>query len=343
MPGVGAGLVRAGGGDVVVVVAGAVDGVDGVCQDLGGRVGAGGVGADPVGVDRRDLGRDTDAVQGDSGRPGVAGDLGGEVAGEVGAVGVVAGESDGQVLAVVQPHVAGVAGADGDQQGVGRGLVGDHLAEVCRVGVRREGSTGFGCLGRSRGRGGPRRSCRWRVRWWRPISTAATAGIGRLAAAWWLASARSARSTRSTVSSVADPTVARVFSTGARTGGAVAIVRPGRRWRICAARRRRSSIHRDPASTGPPASPASSHGAGSAPSAGAAVVEGLPAASFGWAVPGVFAACGGAVVAGVLVGRWGGRWTGVGGLGSGDCGVGCRARRGPRAAAEPPALARQRR
>ena len=63
-PGVGAGLVRAGGDDVVVVVAGAVDGVDGVGQDLRGGVGAGGVGADPVGVDRRDLGRYCDAVAG---------------------------------------------------------------------------------------------------------------------------------------------------------------------------------------------------------------------------------------------------------------------------------------
>ena len=83
-----------------------------------------------------------DAVQGDSGRPGVAGDLGGEVAGEVGAVGVVAGDRDGQVLAVVQPHVAGVAGADGDQQGVGGGLVGDQLAEVGRVGVDGQGPPG---------------------------------------------------------------------------------------------------------------------------------------------------------------------------------------------------------
>ena len=137
------------------------------------------------------------------------------------------------------------------------------------------------------------------MRWRRLISRAATAGIGRLAAAWWLARRSSAWSTSSTISSVAAPTLARVFSTGATTGGGVAMVRPGRRWRVCSARRRRSSIHKDPASTGPPARPASSHGAASAPSAGAALVEGLSAAPSGGTVLGPCAA--GVLAAGVFV------------------------------------------
>ena len=133
-PGVGPGEVRAGGDDVVVVVGGAVDGVDGVGEDLRGGVSAGGVGADPVGVERGDLGGDADAVDGGPGRPGVAGDLGGDVPGEVGGVGGVPGEGEGVVLAVEQPGVAGVGGADGDQQRVGGGLVRDELAQGLRVG-----------------------------------------------------------------------------------------------------------------------------------------------------------------------------------------------------------------
>ena len=138
-PGVGAGQVRAGGDDVVVVVGGAVDGVDGVGEDLRGGVGAGGVGADPVGVEGGDLGGDPDAVDGGPGRPGVAGDLGGDVPGEVGGVGGVPGEGEGVVLAVEQPGVAGVGGADGDQQRVGGGLVRDELAQGVRVGAGGQG------------------------------------------------------------------------------------------------------------------------------------------------------------------------------------------------------------
>ena len=135
MPGVGAGLMRAGGDDVVVVVAGAVDGADGVGEHPCGGVGAGGVRADPVGVEGGDLGGDTDAVHADPGRPGVAGDLGGDVPGEVGGVGGVPGQGEDVVLAVQQPGVAGVGGADGDQQRVGRGLVRDELTQGLRVGA----------------------------------------------------------------------------------------------------------------------------------------------------------------------------------------------------------------
>lgn len=52
-PNVVTGAVGAGGGHVVVVVVGAADGVDGVGQDAGGRVGSTGVRADPVGLSPR--------------------------------------------------------------------------------------------------------------------------------------------------------------------------------------------------------------------------------------------------------------------------------------------------
>jgi len=135
-PGVGSGDVGAGGGGVVVVVGGAVDGVDGVGEDLRGWVGVGRVGADPVGVQRGDVGGGPDAVDGGPCRPGVAGDLGGDVPGEVGGVGGIAGEGEGVVLAVEQPGVARVGGADGNQQRVGGGLVRDELAQGARVGGR---------------------------------------------------------------------------------------------------------------------------------------------------------------------------------------------------------------
>ena len=64
-----------------------------------------------------------------------------------------------------------------------------------------------------------------------------------------------------------------VFSTGANRGGGAASVRPGRRWRNWAWRRRRSVSSSEPASSAPPAvSPASIHGAGWAswPSTGVA-------------------------------------------------------------------------
>jgi hypothetical protein len=81
-------------------------------------------------------------------------------------------------------------------------------------------------------------SCRWRVlRWrvspWRPSSTAATAGMGSPSWARPEARWRRTASTNSTVGAVTGPAVAKVFSTGARTGGGVATVRPGRRWRTC--------------------------------------------------------------------------------------------------------------
>jgi hypothetical protein len=168
----------------------------------GGRVCSTGVGADPVGVEPGDLGRDADAVQGHRVGPGVAGDLGGEVAGEVVAVGGVSGQGDREVLAVEQPHVAGVAGADGDEQRVGGDLVGDEVPEDCGVGAGRQRPAGLvpevgprwaSCLGRAgagsgrggrarrrprrawaarrgpgrrRGGAGPRRRTRRRAAWW---------------------------------------------------------------------------------------------------------------------------------------------------------------------------------
>ena len=67
---------------------------------------------------------------------------------------------------------------------------------------------------------------------------------------------RRASSRSSTPAAAAGAGVARVFSTGASTGGGWRMVWPGRRWRDWAARRRRSSSHIDPARTGPPVSPA---------------------------------------------------------------------------------------
>ena len=92
------------------------------------------------------------------------------------------------------------------------------------------------------------------------LSSAPTrAGIGCPVRAREEARARRAASTNSRVRAVAGPAAARVFSTGARTGGGAGNVRPGRRWRDCVPRRRRSSSHMDPARTGPPDSPAISH------------------------------------------------------------------------------------
>src|SRR5450759_5090807 len=63
----------------------------------------------------------------------------------------------------------------------------------------------------------------------------------------------------STVGAAPAPAVIRVFSTGARTGGGVAIIRPGRRARDWAARRRCKASHSDPPKIVPaPTRPASS-------------------------------------------------------------------------------------
>ena len=142
-PGVLAGLVGSCGDGVEVLVGGAVDRGERVGQDrvghdrvraapsVGGGVAAaaGGrrchwcvVGADPVWVERGEFGGGAGAVHRDAGGPGVAGDLGGDVPGQVGGVGGVPGQGDGEVFEVEQPRVAGVGGADGDQQRVRGGL-----------------------------------------------------------------------------------------------------------------------------------------------------------------------------------------------------------------------------
>ena len=137
-PGVSAGLVGAGGRGVRPGVPCPVHGVHGIGQHLCDRV-AGGlrgiVGVDPVGVEGGELAGDADAGDVDAGRPRVARDLGGEVAGEVLPVGGVPGDGHVQVLDVEQPQLAVVTQADGHQQGVGGGLVGDVGADKIQGGV----------------------------------------------------------------------------------------------------------------------------------------------------------------------------------------------------------------
>ena len=101
---------------------------------------SGRVGADPIWVQGGDLAGYSDAVDCHGVRPGVAGELGGEVAGEVCPVGGVAGDAgDGQFLHVEQPDLVVVIGADGDQQRVGRRLV-DHVgSQLVEVDVERHG------------------------------------------------------------------------------------------------------------------------------------------------------------------------------------------------------------
>jgi hypothetical protein len=80
---------------------------------------------DAVGVERLQLGGDPDAGDVDAGGPRVAGDLSGQVAGEVVAVGGVTGDAHVEVFEVEEPELVVLAQADGDQERVGRGLVGD--------------------------------------------------------------------------------------------------------------------------------------------------------------------------------------------------------------------------
>src|SRR3546814_5959721 len=111
------------GGHVGVVSLGPVDGGDGGREDLRGRGRpdcSGRVVADPL-VHGDGFLSHTDAVDLHAPRPRVDGQLGGEVAGEVPAVGGVAADGEGgQLLAVEQPRLAGVAHPDGGQERVGR-------------------------------------------------------------------------------------------------------------------------------------------------------------------------------------------------------------------------------
>ncbi len=85
-----------------------------------------------------------DAVDLDAARPRVDGQLSSEVAGEVAAVGGVAADGQrGQLLAVQQPGLAGVAHADGGQQRVGRLDVAGVGAEVLHRGVRADVPVGL--------------------------------------------------------------------------------------------------------------------------------------------------------------------------------------------------------
>ena len=145
-PDVVADLRCAAGDDVHAGLLASVDGGHGVGQSLPGHgaegVGlVGGVEVDAVAFHGGDLFGDADAVDLDAVRPGVHGQLGGEVADEVAAVGFVAGDGDGgELFAVEKPHVAVVAAADGDEHRVGGGLIGQLLglgAEVIEVDVGR--------------------------------------------------------------------------------------------------------------------------------------------------------------------------------------------------------------
>ena len=124
----------AGGCDVRLYFVSPSERGDGVGEKLSSRIHAGGVASDAVGVKGSDLAGYSDAVDRHGIRPGVAGELGGEVAGEVGPVCGVAGDvHDGQLLEIQQPYVAVVIGADGDQQRVGRRLVGHVRSELVEV------------------------------------------------------------------------------------------------------------------------------------------------------------------------------------------------------------------
>ena len=128
---------------------------------VGGRVAAVGgwrlgwcaVGADSVRVERGDVSGGSGAVHRDAGGPGVAGDLGGDVPGQVGGVGGVSGQGDGEVFEVEQPRVAGVGGADGDQQRVRGGLSRFALPQARRC-RRRRAAARCGRRRRCRSRGG---------------------------------------------------------------------------------------------------------------------------------------------------------------------------------------------
>src|SRR5688572_25183399 len=88
---------------------------DRVGEEFRSRIRVGRVGVDPIWVQGGDLAGYSDAVECHGVRPRVAGELGGEVAGEVCAVGGVAGDAgDGQFLHVEQPDMVVVISADGD-------------------------------------------------------------------------------------------------------------------------------------------------------------------------------------------------------------------------------------
>ena len=85
-----------------------------------------------------------DAVDLHAARPRVDGQLRGEVAGEVAAVGGVAADGErGELLAVEQPGLPGVAHADGGQERVGRLDVAGVGAELVDGGVRADVPVGL--------------------------------------------------------------------------------------------------------------------------------------------------------------------------------------------------------
>jgi len=109
------------GGDVQVRFAGAVDHGDGVGDHRGRNVGCVVV-ADAARVEFDCLGGEPYAFDANVARPRVDGQLGGGVADEVARVVGVSGDvQDAGFLQVVQPLVAVVVGAEGDELGVRRG------------------------------------------------------------------------------------------------------------------------------------------------------------------------------------------------------------------------------
>ena len=145
-PGVVVDAAGAGGGHVGVVSLRSVDRGDGGREDLRGRGRPGRTGrvvGDPL-VHGDGLLRHADAVDLDAARPRVDGQLSGEVAGEVAAVGGVAADGErGELLAVQQPGLAGVAHADGGQERVGRLDVAGVGAEVLDRDVRADVPVGL--------------------------------------------------------------------------------------------------------------------------------------------------------------------------------------------------------
>ena len=133
-------------GHVGAVALRAVDRGDGRGQDLrrsGGPGRTGRVVADPLVHGDGFLGH-ADAVDLHATRPRVDGQLRGEVAGEVAAVGGVAADGQrGELLAVQQPGLACVAHADGGQQRVGRLDVAGVGAELLDRGVRADMPVGL--------------------------------------------------------------------------------------------------------------------------------------------------------------------------------------------------------
>ena len=140
-PGFGSGLVGAGGRQVEALIVGVADGGRGVVGGIGGhaRECLRRVGGDPLGCHGGDLVGEADAVDEDVLGPQVAGEFGGQVAGEVVHEHRVSGEVDSAgVFQVEQPDTTVVVVADGDQQRPRRRLIRRRRSDRVAVDGRRD-------------------------------------------------------------------------------------------------------------------------------------------------------------------------------------------------------------